>query len=86
MFPIFLLTYQGNNPSRHLSRKRDIRNPGLGEEDVKEKEGEEQGAEDTPAEPPVHAELHPQHEVEISSKLVGAVDPVDGNHLHGDEG
>ena len=69
MFPIFLLTYQGNNPSRHLSRKRDIRNPGLGEEDVKEKEGEEQGAEDAPAKPPVHAELHPQHEVEISGEV-----------------
>ena len=81
-----LLTYQGDNPSRHLSWKWDIRNSGLGKEDVEEEKGEEDGAENAPAEPPVNTELHSQHEVEVSGDLVSAVDPVDGDHLHRDEG
>ena len=58
----------------------------MGEQDIEEEEGEEEGAEDAPAEPPVHTELHPEHEVEVSGELVRAVDPVDGDHLHRDEG
>ena len=52
-------------------------NPVLGEENVEEEEREDDGTEETPAQPPVDAQLGVQHEVEISGDGSHPVDTAD---------
>ena len=75
-------TYHGQDPAGDLSWGRDVGDPGLCDQDVEEEEGQQEGAEDAPAEPPVHAQLSVQHEVEVSCQCARSIDPVDPDHLH----
>ena len=63
-----------------------VGHPSLGEQNIEEQEGKKNGTENTPAEPPVDTQLHVEHEVEVSSDLIGSIDPSNGHDLHSSQG